>query len=85
MKKKIKLSNFAKYELKNDKINSIVAGEAGMCDYACGCSCACEPNDQFGSTNNANGNASSTESAGTAQAVTEIGVAIIVGGIFYLL
>jgi len=76
---KIKLSNIARYELKKDEINSIVAGEAGMCDYACGCSCACDPNNNYDQTNTTNSNASSTESAGTAQAVTVIGVDILIG------
>lgn len=77
MKKYLKLSNLNSFELRKDEINSVVAGEAGICDYACGCSCACNTGDDYGATNTANGNASSTESVGYVQAGTGTVIGII--------
>lgn len=78
MKKNIKLSNINGYELKNDEINSIVAGEAGMCDYACGCSCACDTGNEYQANNTADGNANNTESAGGVSAGSTAVIAWIV-------
>ena len=78
MKRNIKLSNIKGYELKKDEINSIVAGEAGLCDYACGCSCSCDTGNEYQANNTADTNASNTESAGFAQEGTAVAVAVII-------
>jgi len=78
MKNNMKLSNLNGFKLRKNEINSIVAGEAGICDWACGCSCACNTDDETGKTNNTNGSATSTESAGYVQDGTWVGIGILI-------
>ena len=79
MKNKIKkIAELNRFEIDNGDLNEIKAGEAGMCDYACGCSCACETGNNYQANNTANSNAVNTESAGLAESGTEIAVAVII-------
>ncbi|MDY0078316.1 MAG: hypothetical protein RBR87_13695 [Bacteroidales bacterium] len=79
MKKNIKLSNINRYELKKDKINSIVAGEAAWCDYSCGCSCACDTGNNYMMSNTATSNAESTESARFVQSAQMFVIGFLIG------
>lgn len=79
MKERINLSKINQFELQNDTLNSIRAGEAGVCDFACGCSCACQTGDTYTMNNTANDNATSTESGGATYSGVDKAIDFLLG------
>ena len=82
MKNRIKLTEINQFELQNVELNSIKAGQDGICDYACGCNCACPQGDEYTLNNTTNSNAVTTENAGWAVDGTKIAVALTIAIFF---